>query len=254
LISVQGTTPQPSKRIGALRRRVYAVLDHGDGVDGIGLALNRFLIALIVVTLAATVIESVPDLAKTYALPLSAIEWAATLVFSLEYAARLWSAAEHPLLKRGALWTVPVCAEFSRAVDLAAILPRWLSVFVASDFRILLVLRLVRFFKLTRYSPAMRSLLDALYSERRALTGCFVILLGTALIAAALMHLAERTAQPERFGTIPDALWWAIVTLGTNRIRRCRSRYGAWADFGGLHHLRRAADDGVAGRHFCYAP
>jgi voltage-gated potassium channel len=54
-----------------------------------------------------------------------------------------------------------------------------------------------------------------LYSERRALAGCFVILLGTALIAAALMHLAERTAQPERFGTIPDALWWAIVTLGT---------------------------------------
>jgi voltage-gated potassium channel len=52
-------------------------------------------------------------------------------------------------------------------------------------------------------------------TERRALTGCFVILLGTALIAAALMHLAERTAQPERFGTIPDALWWAIVTLGT---------------------------------------
>ena len=84
-----------------------------------------------------------------------------------------------------------------------------------SDFRMLLVLRLVRFFKLTRYSPAMRSLLDALYAERRALGGCFVILLGTALISAALMHLAERTAQPDRFGTIPDALWWAIVTLGT---------------------------------------
>src|SRR6202051_3258871 len=61
----------------------------------------------------------------------------------------------------------------------------------------------------------MRSLLDALYAERRALAGCFVLLLGTALIAAALMHLAERAAQPERFGTIPDALWWAIVTLGT---------------------------------------
>jgi hypothetical protein len=159
-----------------------------------------------------------------------------------------------PVEARRAFWTVPVCAEFPGLVDLAAILPLWLSVFVASDFRILLVLRLVRFFKLTRYSLAMRSLLEALYSERRALTGCFVILLGTALIAAALMHLAERTAQPERFGTIPDALWWAIVTLGTNRIRRCRSRYSAWADFGGLHHLRRAADDGAAGRHFCYAP
>jgi voltage-gated potassium channel len=216
LTAAPTTALHAKRRIGGLRRRIYAVLEQGDGVDGIGRTLNRFLIALIVVTLVATVVESVPDLAKTYALPLDAIEWTATLVFSLEYAARLWSAAEHPLLKRGAFFgRLRFALSFPGLVDLVAVLPLWLSVFVASDFRMLLVLRLVRFFKLTRYSPAMRSLLDALYSERRALGGCFVILLGTALIAAALMHLAERTAQPERFGTIPDALWWAIVTLGT---------------------------------------
>jgi voltage-gated potassium channel len=216
LTAAPTTALQAKRRIGGLRRRVYAVLEQGDGVDGIGRTLNRLLIALIVVTLVATVVESVPDLAKIYALPLDAIEWTATLVFSLEYAARLWSAAEHPLLKRGAFFgRLRFALSFPGLVDLVAVLPLWLSVFVASDFRMLLVLRLVRFFKLTRYSPAMRSLLDALYSERRALGGCFVILLGTALIAAALMHLAERTAQPERFGTIPDALWWAIVTLGT---------------------------------------
>ena len=61
----------------------------------------------------------------------------------------------------------------------------------------------------------MRSLLDALYAERRALFGCFVILCGATLVAAALMHAAEGAAQPEKFGTIPDAMWWAIVTLGT---------------------------------------
>ena len=210
------TVSQAKTRIGKLRRRVYVVLEQGDGAGGASLAVNRFLILLILITLTATVIESVPDLAKKYALPLSAIEWAATLVFSLEYAMRLWSAAEHPLLKRDAFFArLGFVLSFSGLIDLAAILPLWLSVFIASDFRILLVMRLVRFFKLTRYSPAMRSLLDALYSERRALGGCFVILLGTALIAAALMHLAERTAQPDRFGTIPDALWWAIVTLGT---------------------------------------
>jgi voltage-gated potassium channel len=207
---------QTKPRIRDLRRRVYTILEQGDRADGVSLALNRFLIALIGVTLAATVVESVPELAKRHALPLNAIEWTATLVFTLEYAARLWSAAEHPLLKRGAFFgRLRFVMSFSGLIDLAAILPFWLSVFIASDFRILLVLRLVRFFKLTRYSPAMRSLLDALYSERRALGGCFVILFGTALIAAALMHLAERTAQPDRFGTIPDALWWAIVTLGT---------------------------------------
>jgi voltage-gated potassium channel len=217
LTTAPNAAPQAKKRVGALRRRVYAVLEQGDGADGVSRVLNRVLILLIVATLTATVIESVPELANAYALPLSAVEWAATLIFSLEYAARVWSAAEHPLLKHyGAFFgRLRFALSFPGLIDLAAILPFWLSVFIASDFRVLLVLRLVRFFKLTRYSPAMRSLLDALYAERRALAGCFVILLGTALIAAALMHLAERAAQPERFGTIPDALWWAIVTLGT---------------------------------------
>src|SRR4029077_18673010 len=73
---------------------------------------------------------------------------------------------------------------------------------------------MVRFLKLARYSPAMRSLLDVLYSERRALSGCFVILLGATLVAASVMHVIEGHAQPDKFGTIPDAMWWAIVTLG----------------------------------------
>src|SRR5713226_3234473 len=61
----------------------------------------------------------------------------------------------------------------------------------------------------------MRSLLDVLYSERRALFGCFVILLGATLVAASVMHVIEGHVQPDKFGTIPDAMWWAIVTLGT---------------------------------------
>ena len=48
MTSVQGTALQLGKRFGALRRRVYAVLEHSDGADGVSLALNRFLIALIV--------------------------------------------------------------------------------------------------------------------------------------------------------------------------------------------------------------
>jgi voltage-gated potassium channel len=61
----------------------------------------------------------------------------------------------------------------------------------------------------------MRSLLAALYSERRALFGCFVILMGATTVAASIMHLVEGKAQPQNFGTIPDAMWWAIVTLST---------------------------------------
>ena len=100
-------------------------------------------------------------------------------------------------------------------VDLLAVLPFWFAFMLPIDFRVILVLRFVRFLKLTRYSPAMRSLLEALYQERRALFGCVVILIGTTLIAASLMHLVEGHVQPDKLGTIPDAMWWAIVTLGT---------------------------------------
>jgi voltage-gated potassium channel len=100
-------------------------------------------------------------------------------------------------------------------IDLLAVLPFWFALVLPADLRVVLVFRMVRFLKLARYSPAMRSLLDALYNERRALFGCFVILLGATLIAASVMHVVEGHAQPDKFGTIPEAMWWAIVTLGT---------------------------------------
>lgn len=199
------------------RQRLYGVLDQGSGINGLGVIVTWALIGLIVVTLAATVMESVPRLTIRYGKAFEVIEYIALVAFSIEYAARLWTAIEHPRWRRSGVLSSSLRFAASPAglIDLVAVLPFWLSFFVAADFKTLLVLRLIRFFKLTRYSPAMRSLLDALYEERRTLAGCFVILLGATMMAAALMHVAEGAVQPERFGTIPDAMWWAIVTLGT---------------------------------------
>jgi voltage-gated potassium channel len=199
------------------RQRLYNILDLGPGAGGMDAVVNWLLIALIVATLIATVLESVPRFALAYRNIFEIIEAVALATFSMEYAARIWTAVEHPPWRRfGPVWSrLHFMASPAGLIDLAAVLPFWLSFLIAADFRLFLVLRLIRFFKLTRYSPAMRSLLEALYAERRALVGCFVILCGATLIAAALMHLAEGAAQPEKFGTIPDAMWWAIVTLGT---------------------------------------
>ncbi len=204
-------------RVARFRQRLFGILDQGSGFDTLSAILNWTLIGLIVVTLTATVLESVPRLAALHGDVFEAIEYAALVIFSAEYAVRLWTAIEHPRWRR--LGTIRSRLHFALSpaglIDLAAVLPFWLSLFIAADFKAFLVLRLIRFFKLTRYSPAMRSLLEALYTERRALVGCFVILCGATLIAAAFMHVAEGATQPEKFGTIPDAMWWAIVTLGT---------------------------------------
>jgi voltage-gated potassium channel len=58
-------------------------------------------------------------------------------------------------------------------------------------------------------------LIVAIQAERRTLMGCLVILTGAVLVFASLLYAVERHAQPDKFGTIPDAMWWAIVTLGT---------------------------------------
>ena len=79
----------------------------------------------------------------------------------------------------------------------------------------LVLFGMLPFLKLVRYSPALRSLLAALHAERRTLFGCLVILSGAVLLfaLAALCDRAHRAA--DKFGTIPQAMWWAIVTLGT---------------------------------------
>jgi voltage-gated potassium channel len=206
-----------SDRAKELRRRVYQVLEQGAVGDLLSVAVDRFLIALILLNLVAVALQSVPSYEARYALWFDFIEIFSLVVFSAEYGLRLWVAVEHGPDRHLSATRARLKYALSAAglVDLAAVLPFWLVQVAPADLRVVLVFRIVRFFKLARYSPAMRSLLDVLYRERRALFGCLVIALGTALVSAALMHMAEGRVQPDKLGTIPDALWWAIVTLGT---------------------------------------
>jgi voltage-gated potassium channel len=205
------------ERTKALRRRVYLVLEQGPVGERIAVVADRALMALIVINLIAVALESVPALGARYALMFDLIEYFSLAVFTIEYALRLWGAVEHGPHRHLSSARARLKYALSPAglVDLVAVLPFWLALVLPADFRFVLVFRMVRFFKIARYSPAMRSLLDVLYRERRALFGCLVITMGMAMVAASLMHLAEGKVQPDKLGTIPDALWWAIVTVGT---------------------------------------
>src|SRR5258705_3577090 len=99
-------------------------------------------------------------------------------------------------------------------IDLLAFLPSAIAL-VMRDRHALVLFGMLPFLKLVRYSPALRSLLAALHAERRTLFGCVVILTGAVLLFASLLFAIEHKVQPDKFGTIPQAMWWAIVTLGT---------------------------------------
>jgi len=199
------------------RYRLHEILDHGVVGDRTGQLISQLIVLLIIANLAAVTLESVPSLAQRYGFWFQAIEVPSLLIFTIEYGLRVWVAADYPpyshLRPLMARWKFISSA--LGVIDLLAVLPFWFALIVPVDLRAFLVFRVVRFLKLARYSAGMNSLLEALYAERRALFGCFVMLVGSALFAASVMYLIERNAQPDKFGTIPDAMWWAIVTLGT---------------------------------------
>ncbi len=203
--------------IAKVRHRLYGLLEHGPIGDRAGRLTGQFIVALIVVNLVAVVLGTVPEYEARFRGLFLAVELFSLVVFTVEYGLRVWVAVEHAPyrhLKKSVARLRFVTSAFG-IVDLLAILPFWLAFAAPADLRVVLIFRFVRFLKLARYSPSMRSLLAALYGERRALFGCFVILMGAMTVAASIMHLVEGGVQPKNFGTIPDAMWWAIVTLST---------------------------------------
>jgi voltage-gated potassium channel len=199
------------------RRRTYQVLEGGAHGDRVSRLLHVALVVLVVASVLAVILESVPSLEARYGRLFLLLEIAAALIFLCEYLLRLWSAVEHAPLRGLRPWRARwlFARQPAMIVDLVAVLPILLSLLLPDDLKVLMIFRLIRFFKLARYSPGMRSLLDAVVQERRALLACLVILCGLMIVSAAIMHMVEGAAQPDKFGSIPEAMWWAIITLTT---------------------------------------
>jgi voltage-gated potassium channel len=198
-----------------LRDRLYELLEHDPLAYSVGSRFIQLIIGVIVLDVVAMILASVPDLDAQFGALFSAIKIFAVIVFALEYAARLWTVAGHTQREASAL-SDRLGYAFSALgiIDLMAFLPAAI-VLAAGRHATLAALGVLPFFKLIRYSPAMRSLLAAVHAERRALIGCIVILIGAVLTFASLLYAIERDVQPDKLGTIPQAMWWAIVTLGT---------------------------------------
>lgn len=206
------------RRRHSLKQRVYDLLEVSGVEDGVARAIERGLVVLVIVNLVAVLLETVPEIGGRYALPFTAIEIGTAAIFAVEYALRVWVADLHPPLARlsPTRARLTYMAGPSAIIDLLSFAPTAVGFALGfADVNVLVVFRLLRFLKLARYSPGMHSLLTALRTERRALIATGVLMLGLILSAATLMYLIERHGQPDRFGSIPLAMYWAVTTLTT---------------------------------------
>ena len=198
-----------------LRDRLYELLEHDHLPYSIGSRFVRLIVFIVIIDVLAMILASVPEYDARFGGVFTVIKVGAVIVFALEYLARLWSVVGHsPRKLSPAQDRLEYAFSSLGLIDLMAFLPASVALIVG-DRTMLVLLGVLPFFKLVRYSPAMRSLLAALHAERRTLVGCLVILLGAVLVFASLLYAIEHDVQPDKFGTIPQAMWWAIVTLGT---------------------------------------
>ena len=199
----------------SLRRRFYLLLESNGAAAS---AIDHALVVLIVCNVLAVVLESVPGIHAMFAVEFRVFDAISIAIFTFEYLVRLWVSIEMPVVRQAGpvMGRLVYATRPSMLIDFIAIAPSYLSFLMPGvDTRVLRVFRLLRFLKLVRFSPAMTTLSRALYEERRALLGALVLMVGTAVFSGAIMHAIEGHAQPEKFGTIPDAMWWALATLTT---------------------------------------
>lgn len=200
-----------------LRRRVWEVVEVARPGDRASRTFDITILSLIVLNLVAVIVGTVHGLEERWAAVFVPFEIFSVAVFGVEYLARLWSCVEDP--RYAAPWAgrVRFALQPLILVDLAAILPAFLWM-LGIDLRALRALRLVRILRLAkavRYISALRLLRLVLLSRRAELLVAGGVTLLLLIVASSLMYAAEHRAQPEAFGSIPAAMWWAMETLTT---------------------------------------
>jgi len=199
------------------QRRVHQILSRAKDGDKASLICDWFIMIMVVLNVVAVIMESVEPLYRAHQNLFDRFEYFSLFVFSVEYLLRLWSAASDDegggtALKR----RLRYAGGFNGIVDLLAILPSLIELFYPFvDLRSIRAIRLFRIFKFAHYSYALEDFARAAKSERGAFFAAFYILLVAVVLASTGIYIAENDAQPDKFASIPDAMWWAIITLTT---------------------------------------
>jgi voltage-gated potassium channel len=197
---------EEAPRGNTLRARMHQVVFEAD--TPAGRAFDVTVICLILLSILIVSIETVPGLTAETRNGLRIMEWFFTALFTIEYVLRLWT-VRRPLY---------YARSFFGVVDLLAILPTWISIFVPGAQALLVVralrlLRIFRILKLARFLTEARTLSNALRSSARKIT---VFLLSVATIVVIMGSVMFVVEGPENgFTSIPISMYWTIVTLTT---------------------------------------
>jgi voltage-gated potassium channel len=193
------------------RAQMHELFTH-EGASSTGRAVRATLILLIAFSVITAMLESVPAIGRAHGTLLDAIQLFTTVGFALEYGLRIWVAPEDPGTHTPAQARWRYLTSLPGMIDLVAAIPFTLASRLGWQLD---WLDIVPIFKLLRHTAAFQFLVEAVYSERRVLGSAGVLALALLVFFSSVVYYFEREAQPDKFGSIPESLWWGIITLTT---------------------------------------
>ena len=201
-----------------IRKRLWQILEKGNETDRASVYTDIFLITLIILNIIAVILETVDSIYSAYSFYFIIFERSSTFIFLVEYILRVWVSIEDINKKNkisNFLIRVKYIGSWPAIIDLLAVLSGLLPMIFEIDLRILRALRMLRLLKFSRYFKVMNLLLGVLKEERQSFLAAMFLLTIAMLIASTGIYIFEKDAQPDKFGSIPEAMWWAVATLTT---------------------------------------
>ncbi len=200
------------------KQTIYQIVEKGEHGHQWHKVFDYFIVSLILLSLISIILESVEQINEQYGLLLSLFNNITIVVFSLEYFARIYiSDLTHPSNSRFHSALKFICSPFG-IIDLLAILPFYLPMFIPIDLRFSRTLRIMRFLrvlKLNRYNSSLSLIWTVIKEKKNELLMTGFITFVVLLMASFLMYAIEGQQQPEAFPNIFAAFWWAVATLTT---------------------------------------
>jgi voltage-gated potassium channel len=193
----------------SIRVKVHHMLAREESGFG-GRAIRVGLMLLIIISVTTAGIKSIPHIARQYGSLLDFMLLFTAFGFAVEYVLRVWIAPDKPGSAGAVRERLRYVFSLPGLVDLMAAIP-----LVPHEGLNLYWLDIVPIFKLLRYTAAFQFVIEAFYSKWRVLTSAAVLMLVLLVFQSSVVYYFERGAQPDKFGSIPEAMWWGIVTLTT---------------------------------------
>jgi voltage-gated potassium channel len=200
-----------------IRLKVYQLMNPVGSGDPPARAIEIGLLLLIFVNILALTLESVSALNTLYGDIFMYVEVFSIIIFTIEYALRVWSCVENPIYHNPLTGRLRYMLSGMAVIDLFAILPFYLA-FLPIDLRFIRMIRFFRVFrllKIARYLKALNLIQTVLRERREQIYLSVMFIFFLLIIVSTLMFYVENDAQPQVFSSIPASMWWGIETLTT---------------------------------------